>query len=326
MNLLEILTRVAERRGADSRMNDTTKRRYRNAVNEAHRQLLRMPGMEQMRLATVTFASVANQQRYAVPMHGVARINRITETTNDRKLEYRTPSWLDTVAPDPTTGTPYAWIPRGYSDCHTQPSDASAVYIVSTSASDVGVAYVEGIRTGGYYGTASVTMTGTTAVAVGSITDFITITKVYLASAARGTVTLHEDSGVGTEISRIAIGDLRAQFMTFQLYLTPSSVVTYYADILRSVPDLAQDADEPLLPEDFHDLLIDKAELKELRKQDDPNRYQMLVGDIKRGESELRSFVINHPDWMPQFGGHAAQFSTLGAQFPADTVITAADY
>lgn len=320
MNQRELLIRLAERRGANQRLNDTTKRRYRNSVNEAHRQVLRMPGMEALRYASLTFASVADQKLYALPTQGVARINRITEQTNDRKLEYRTPAWLDSVAPDPTTGTPWAWIPKGYVEVHTQPADASAVYVVSTSASDTAVAYVEGIRTGGYYSSTRVTMTGTTAVAVGSITDFIAITKFYLANAAVGTVTLKEDSGSGTELSKIAIGDVRGQFYGFQLYNTPSSAITYTADILRSIPDMVNDADEPLIPEDFHDLLIDMAEMKELRKQDDPDRYAMLVGDVKRGQDALKSFVISHPDWVPNWDGNRGQMSTLGAWFPADWV------
>lgn len=319
MTYLQMLTRLAERRGAQTaQLDPKTRSRYGAAINEVHRQVLRQPGRESLRQGVVTFASVANQKLYALPTSGIARVNWITETTNDRKLEYRTPQWLDSVAPDPTTGTPWAWVPRGYVEVHTQPADASAVYVVSTSASDTGKAYVEGIRTGGYYGSASVTMTGTTAVAVGSITDFIAITKCYLSSAAIGTVTLLEDSGAGTELARIGIGRARAQYYAFQLYNTPSAVITYTADVLRSIPDMVQDVDEPLLPEDFHDLLIDMAELKEFRKQDDPNRYSMLVADVKRGDADLQTFLTSHPDWRPTFGGQPAEFSTLGAWFPAD--------
>ena len=81
---------------------------------------------------------------------------------------------------------------------------------------------------------------------------------------------------------------------------------------------MANDTDEPLLPEDFHDLLIDKAEMKELRKQDDPNRYAMLVRDVRDGESALVSWVTAHQDWQPQWGGPPHEFSTLGAMYPSD--------
>jgi len=280
--------------------------------------------MEGLRQGTVTFASVASQKMYALPTQGIARINRITEATNDRKLEYRTPTWLDTTAPDAVnlTGTPWAWIPRGFAEAHTQPSNASSVFVDSTSASDTNTAYVEGITTGGYFQSKSVSMTGVTAVDISAaVTDWIFITKFYLSAAAVGTVTLHEDASGGTELSKIAIGDVRAQFSAFQLFLTPSAVITYTADVLRAIPEMSNDTDECLLPQDFEDLLIDKAELKELRKQDDPNRYAMLQADVKRGESELATFVTGHPDWRPEFGGYQSEFSSLGAQFPADTFV-----
>jgi hypothetical protein len=131
-------------------------------------------------------------------------------------------------------------------------------------------------------------------------------------------VTLHEDASGGTELSRIAIGDVRAQFHQFQLYLTPSAVITYTADVLRAIPDMANSTDEPLLPEDFHDLLLDMAEQADLRKADDPGRWAMLRDSIRDGDQALSSFLVGHPDWRPTFGGDPAEFSSLGAWFPAD--------
>lgn len=325
MNFLNLKTRLAIRRGANaSTLVTETGTRYGNALNEVHRQLLRRHGYESLRHATVTFASVASQQRYGLPAQGIARINWITETTNDRKLQYRTPEWFDSVVPDPTEGTPWAWIPRGMIEVHTQPSDASEVFVKSTAAGDTTqTAYVEGIITGGYYRTASVQLTGATAVSLSaSITNFIQITKFYLSAVGAGIVTLHEDSGSGTELSRIAIGDVYGKFHQFQLFHTPSAVVTYYADVLRSIPDMVNDTDEPLIPEDFHDLMIDKAERKELRKQDDPNRMRLLDADILKGERELDTFVINHPDWKPRWDdGMGTGLSRLGAYFPADIAV-----
>jgi hypothetical protein len=326
VNFLEAQQRLAIRRGAKAdTLNTATATRYKAWLNEAHRQILRKPGLESLRQGTVTFASVADQKFYALPTQGVARINRITETTNDRKMEYRTPDWLDRVAPDQSslTGTPWAWIPRGLSEVHTQPSDASSVLVDSTSASDTAItAYVEGITSGGFYQSKSVTMTGTTAVTLSAaVTDWIQITKFYLSAAAVGIVTLHEDASAGTELSKIAIGDVRAQYSAFQLFLTPSSAITYTADVLRAIPEMVNATDEFLIPQDFEDLIIDRAELKELKKQDDPDRYAMVQADIKRGESELVSFITAHPDWRPEFGGPQSEYSSLGSYFPADTAI-----
>lgn len=321
MTFLQMQQRLARRTGAnDSSLNSATAARLKDALNEVHRQTLRVQGRESLRYGTVTFASVAAQKLYALPAQGVARINRITEATNDLKLQYKTPDWLDTVAPDPQSGTPWAWIPRGLTEVHTQPSNASAVFVDSTSASDTGTAYVEGITTGGYYQSKSVTMTGTTAVNISSaVSDWIHITKFYLSTAAVGTVTLHEDASGGTELAKIAIGDVRAQYQAFQLYLTPSGVITYTADILRAIPDMANDTDEPLLPEDFHELLLDKAELKAMRKSDDRSRWEMVRDAVARGERELTTWCNNHPDWRPNMA--PVGVSTLGAYYPADRYV-----
>ena len=141
--------------------------------------------------------------------------------------------------------------------------------------------------------------------------------SVTTPTAAVGVVTLHEDSGSGTEIARIHTGDVRAQFHRFLLYPTPSAVVTYTADVLRQIPEMSNDTDEPLLPEDFHDLLLDKAELKDTKKADDPSRYAMLVREIERAEKDLRSFITSHPDWQPNWDGYTVERSALGAWFPA---------
>jgi hypothetical protein len=277
--------------------------KWKDYLNEVHRTVLGKPGMESLRYGILTFASVASQQPYALPAQGIARINRIWETTNDIKLVYRTLAWLRDVDPDPVPGTSCYWIPTGFAEVHTQPSDASSVFVDSTAAGDTTqTAYVEGITSGGYFQSKSVTLTGTTAVNISAaVTDWIQITKFYLSAAAAGTVTLHEDASGGTELAKIAIGDVRAQYHRFLLYPTPSAVITYTVDVLRAIPEMTIDTDEPLLPEDYHDLLLDMAELKDTKKADDPSRYAMLKDSIRDRRADLQTFVTLHPDWTPEW-------------------------
>ena len=323
MTFLALKKRLARRRGAnDSTLATATSTRYGDSLNETHRALLRMPGMEPLRYGSITFASVAATQQYALPTQGVARVNRVVDTVNRRSLSLQTLDWLRATNPDPATqqGTPWSYIPTGYVEVHTQPSSAAQIFVKSTSSSDTSVViYVEGIITGGYYRTASQTLTGTSAVSISSaITNFITLTKCYLSAACVGNVTLHQASGSGTELAKIVTGGVRAQYYSLLLSPTPSSSVTYTCDILRSIPDMANDGDEPLLPEDFHDILIDGAELRELKKQDDPARWQLVQTSYQDGVRSLRSFVIAHPDWRPVLGHTRVGISTLGPYFPAD--------
>lgn len=320
MNLLQLKQRMARRTNKNaSSLDSTVSARFTDFLNEAHREELRKPGRESLRWATTTFASVSGTQQYALPTEGVARINRIWETTNDRKLVYRTMDWLREVDPDPSQGTPWAWIPAGYVEVHTQPSDASSVFVKSSAAGDTTqTAYVEGIVTGGYYRTASVTLTGTTAVNLSSaISTFERITKFYVSATCTGAVTLHEDSGAGTELSKITIGKTRAQFYSLLLHDIPSSAITYTCDILRGIPEMSNNTDEPLLPEDFHDVLLYRALMKEYTKGDDPKRWQQFKGEYDQATRDLDTFLTAHPDWRPQWGGESIERSALGAWFPA---------
>lgn len=319
MNLLQMQQRLQRRRqGNYSSIPADAVAKWKDYLNESHRAVLRMPGMESLRYAYLTFASVASQPAYCLPTQGIERVTRIWETTNDTKLQYRTPAWLREVDPDPQTGTPYFWVPTGYAEVHTQPSDASAVFVDSTSGSDTGTAYVEGITAGGYFQSKSVSMTGTTAVNISAaVSDWIQITKFYLSTAAVGVVTLHEDASGGTELAKIAIGDVRANYIRFLLYPTPAAVITYSCDVLRAIPDMTNDTDEPLIPESFHDLLIDMAELKDTKKADDPSRFSMLTTMVRDAKADLKSFVTSHPDYVPNWGDDRVERAAFaGGWFP----------
>ena len=264
-----------------------------------------------------TFATVASQQRYALPEQGVAKINRIWETTNDHRLHKRSLAWLRAVDADPPTGVPDYWIPLSYTQVATQPANASEVFAKS-SAAGTQTLYIEGFITGGYRRTANVALTGTTAVSLDTtITTWIQIDKCYLSASTTGVVTLHEDSGTGTELARIAIGDLYARYLSLLLYPTPASAVTHQVDITRGIADMANDTDEPLLPEDFHDLLLDMADLKELIKGDDPARFALVEKHRVKRRNDLRTWLFAGGDPGDDGFDDRLTGSNLGAWYPA---------
>lgn len=306
------MTFLAAQQNLARRLNKTagtlvtdTGTRFKERLNERHRELLRQPGMGSLRWGNMTFASVASQQGYALPMQGVARIDRGYDPSGRIKLKRRDLAWFREMDPNPQTGQPGYIIETGNVQVHTQPSDASEVFVKSTSASDTSqTCYVEGIITGGYRRTASVTLTGATAVSLNTaITNWILIDKCYLSAVGVGIVTLHEDSGSGTELSRIAIGDTFGSFLSFLLYPTPSAVVTYRVDITRTIPTLSNDTDEFWIHEDFHDVILDGAQMDELVKSDDRSRYELVANRWMQGKKDLRSWVQDHPDWRPVMTG-----------------------
>ena len=268
MTLAEMLTAVYDEGGFLSSPATAVTTRITRLLNEGIRTILSEPGL--MRLADsdapLAVASVASQARYVVP-EAVAQIKGISERTNDWALEVMSLDRYRREEPDPAsnTGTPTHYVPIGRVAVAVQPSNASEIFVDSTSASDTGTAYIEGIVTGGYHRTASVSMTGTTAVSLSaSITSFIEITDFYLSANAVGTVTLHEDASGGTELAQITIGQKRPRYYAFYLWPTPAAVVSYLVDYRRELQDLVNVTDEAPLPTDYHRMVVDFALAREL--------------------------------------------------------------
>lgn len=289
MTFLELQKDVYSRLGFEATPSTVVSDRIKSFLNQAHRSLLSQPGLSGMRDDTMTLTTVAGQARYALQACvSKVRSIRATETTR-RTFMSRTYDWYARVTPDQAdpSGTPYVWVNGGYSVVGKQPSDASKVYLKSTSASDVQVCYVDGVLSTGDAFSASVTLTGTTAVQLGTYTTITSITKVALATAAVGTVTMHEDSGTGTELMRIGVGKTSNRFMVVYLYPCPSSAETLLVDVERKVETLTNPTDEPMLPEEYHMLLAHEARAMEYERQDD-KRMAVAKAEAKAMLSDLK--------------------------------------
>jgi hypothetical protein len=244
----------------------------------------------------------------------------VSERTNDRTLSSMSLKEYRRYEPDPAsvTGVPTHYVPIGRVAVAVQPTDASSIFVKSTSASDTGTAFLEGIITGGYRRVVSVTMTGTTAVNLSSaVSTFIEIEDVYLSANAVGTVTFHEDSGSGTELARVTIGQKRPRYYGFYLWPTPAAAVDYLVDYRRELTELVNDTDEPPLPTDFHYLLTAYGRMRHYEKSDD-GRYKVAQEQFARGLSRLKYATQTGTDEIPKMGGRLVGHSRLGGYYPAD--------
>jgi hypothetical protein len=150
-----------------------------------------------------------------------------------------------------------------------------------------------------------------------AITDFVEITKFYISAAAVGAVTLHEDASGGTELARIPIGQTFSRYQGIQLWPTPSAAVTYYVDYMRNIPDMSVANDEPLLPEDFHWLLVEGALIKEWTKKDDLDRREAAITDYNNGLSALKYAVTCPAEFLPARSQASISANRLGANYPS---------
>ena len=290
-------------------------------LNETQEEILSRPGLASLLNGSLSFDSVASTPTYALPQ-GIARLKSLREITNDHVLTPQSREWYRTAYPDPAavTGTPDSVIYFGDAAVAKQPSDASELWVDSTAAGDTGTAYLEGFRTGGYFTSLSVTMTGVTAVSLkgsANITDIVEVTKFYLSAAAVGTITLNEDDGAGTELARIPIGQTHARYRKVALAPTPSSAITYLADFEWDPQNMVNATDEPILPRRFHRLVGIGARMKEYEKKDD-SRYTAAAREFEHGMSDLLFFVNSQAAGSPVMGRRLTpRPSRLGAYYPA---------
>jgi len=317
---IELLAQLAYRlnKTPPPNMDSATQARLVSYLNQRQRRLLTLPGIAHMREATVTFSSVASQPNYTLA--NIAKISRLSETTNTRVLYEMSQQDYRLVQPDTTiTGTPEAFVWTGRQAVATQPADASALFVKSSSAADISATvYVEGIVTGGYRQTASVLLTGTTAVNVAStVSTWLRVDKFYLSAACVGTITLTEDSGGGTTLAVIPIGYLRTGYTGFALYPTPSSVITYTVDVTREITDLAQDTDTTVLPDDFSDVLVLGALADEYQHLSD-DRWLAAVAEYSQRVKDLQYWLAESAIGRPlSLSRRWARPSQLGSYFPA---------
>jgi len=321
VTFLELSKRMARRTGKNSASLDSlTQQRFLDFLNEAHAAVLRHPGREALRYMTVPFQSVVGQPLYALPTDAT-RINRILDRVNDRRLEYHTPDWLDTVDPDPVTvqGTPRAWVRRGYAYVQKQPTVSSVLWAKSFYAGDTTqTVTVEGLVSDGRYFKQTATLAGLTAVQVGQY-PFATVSRFFLSAPPNGNapVTLYQDAALLLPLASIDPPRTQVQYQIFQLYPTPSSAQDYYMDLLMRVPEVVSPVEEPILPLDFHEILIPMALLREMSKADDPERFAQYRLEAEQGLRELDTFLTAHPDLDVKWGGPEQQYSHLGPWFPS---------
>lgn len=299
--------------------------RIKGFVNETQQELAGDPALTSLMRGAITFASVATQQTYGVPPV-IARVMSMRELTTKRKLWPKSLGWYRTVAPDPSTmsGTPAYYVILGPQAVAKQPSNASELFVKSSAAGDTTQhVLAEVVRSGsGQTQLIDVTLNGVTAVSLGAtITDIVEVRDWYLSAVAVGSVTLLEDSGVGTEMARIGIGQLRSRYELVALYPTPASAITYLVDYEVDASDLVQDTDEPFwLPSRFHRLLATGARAKEYEKTKD-DRLTAALSMFERERHNLLAYVNNPPDGgvlLPVAEG--VGISDLVGQYPAGTI------
>lgn len=318
MTYLELQNAVLDACGHPSAASSTPRTRIKRSLNNWHREILTRPGYARLlRDSEYTFASVASQTTYGlgIPM---GRILGVHERTNDLVLAPRSIDWLRRVDPGLRSAGPASdYVIRGWFPVQAHPADASSIFAKSTAAGDTTqVVDWEFTTSAMQRVSGTTTLNGTTAVQLGTATTVIEVSKLSIRTVGAGTITVTEDSGVGSTLLTLPIGQQVGRFLHIQLWPTPAAVVTYRLDCTRELEDMTQDTDTPLLPRDFHPILALGAEYEEWRKLND-DRAPMVYQDLEKRLRSLNAWLWDLPD--ATMGAPLAGRSRLGGSFPAGT-------
>ena len=298
------------------------RQRIQRWLNEAHQELLRTPSLRNLRNGTVSFQSVANQKTYAVPMVFEV-IDRITQPDNSIRLVCRDLDWIRRVDPgENSSGTPYVYAPFGLSPVGLQPEE-TGLWLASSQGADTGSVTVQGTRANGdVQQQVTTVLTGTTRVAVGTITDYVSVQRFFLTAVQTGSVSLYDAAVLGNEIARIPVGLTSVQYQVERLWPTVGSAMTFVVDGQRLVPPMVDPTDVPWVPVSYHDVMTTYARSREYKRTGDAQRFSIEFGDWQKTIAQLQAVSNYPPDWTPVpgrlSGDGAPRWSNLGGWYPGD--------
>ncbi len=297
-------------------------------INEAHRELLALPGVDHVRDDVMAITAYNGIARTGLPPV-VARIYAITDRTNNYKLQSVPLRELRITDPgQASTGSyPMRYAVIGNQAVYRQPGGATpaagGLWVASSSASDITQkAYVESVVTGGlpnFYITGGTAIAGTTRVAIGSLTTHLEVTKFYVDAVGVGKISLYDAAAAGNELAAIPIGLTNSRYQAIEWWPIQQQDTTEYIDYQREIYDLVNGTDEPLLPPDFHPLVGLGARLREYESIDDTRKVG-VAQEYERGKMHLRNYVMNNGDKLLSLRPVPLRWSMLGGTYPPDRI------
>jgi hypothetical protein len=120
-----------------------------------------------------------------------------------------------------------------------------------------------------------------------------------------------DDSMTGAPLYYAMRSDRKIKFKPY-----PDDNYTLTIDYEARIANMVDDDDEPLIPEDFHYLLVLGARANEYDKNED-SRLRATQAELAGGIARLKHWVAVRPRTILSAGG-TARHSRLGSWFPAE--------
>lgn len=208
-------------------------------LNFRYRDILRRYPWKQI-FGSTTITTVANQATYPMPWDFEEPVYMFDNTN-------KVPLWEkpEIGAQNDTTligSSQYFSIKE--SSCAAQPTSASTLSVVSTSASDTGFVFIKGTLSTGVEVVETVTLTGTTPVVpTNTYTGVVQISKNAISV---GTITITSNSGAVT-IAVLGPRQMQARYRILQLFYIPVATTSVIVRYKKRVLPLVNDYDYPLI-------------------------------------------------------------------------------
>lgn len=303
-----------------------TKARLNQFINDSYREIMRTPGVVQIRDEAFTFTTETGKARYTLPVSARGIVS-IVDTTHRVRLTAQTMAWIrqrDPSVPAQVQGTPWVYAILNTAGIDRQPAitTASALEFVSASASDTGQIEIEYQDADGGFRVLILTLTGQTPVTVAA--TVAQVFRITYLQSANGAITLRQISDALTIAVLPATslasqtGNLHAsRAYVLHLWPTPGGAYTYTVDGPRPRAMLMDDLDEPAFDEEFHTLLVWGACYAELLHMDDDRRVefqQLWKTDLKAFRSWLHQSRGQRV--IPDGSRRGVGWTPMGSNYP----------
>lgn len=318
MNLGLIETDIYDTLNLGRNPDSAVQRHIRRYINDVHREVITKKNIgPRVRRQLIAF-NTSGTSPFCVLPQSVVRIFILTDRTNNNILDEYTLQSLRYSDPGlkSSAAIPYAYVIMNLSaPVATDPVAATQLFVVSDSALDSsGLAVnVEGLTSDGQYYKASIALTGVTPVAVSPVSTWLNITKFYLSAPAQGHVSLKD--GSGNVLGVISAGRTYNRYSRIHMFPTSTAVLSLTADVELHIEDMSSPSDEPIIPEDFHDILVSGALAKEYARRSKGSDSGTQASITRKRISELQVWMTRKTG-TPFNQDRPRRFSQLGPNFP----------
>ncbi len=207
-------------------------------------------------LNDLTLTTVVDQNEYALsPMVNISKMISLRDPDRKRTIQVITRHEFQERFPSPTdfSGDPECAYLSGFSPVSNQPTSSSLLSLVSSSSTDNSqVVKIEGLDSNGTLIGEEVTLTGL--VPVSTSNSYARVLTRGINGFLAGTLTITSNGGAVTN-AVVSPRSRQGLYPKIILQPVPSSVKTLYYDATMNLPDLVNDNDFSLIPEQYHDAL-----------------------------------------------------------------------